>query len=442
MRHLRLLIGFKLLTESLRWTNLEYDCICNNGTGPGLRYYQATMPTFLCQHAFSDCLSSSAGNAEAQSNCTNRIGHYCGTLEVPNDLSPTSSSDSQTPTTTSSSSSSSLASTSSLTSTTASSGAGSTTLSSTTTTKSTTSSSLSAGGTGPATTSDEGLSFGGLPAGAKAGTGIGVALPVLIAIVASVWLMKRRRQRLTKRLDASARASSGPSDIPEVREHGMGHWSGLPHIPELETTANIAEADSSHPDGRFPYAVGGYTLHAGYMHEPQELASHVDRTSLQQELTTYFDRASSPQELQASPPANHQSQEQGYYGPPRELSGTPFSDRPTQHSPGAYEGHQHSGQLGQGQVDDLVKSGEETQWHAPVVTSEHQQAPTSATPTMIATWTAAAEAGQENRDEMIKRLEEEERELDAAIEDGERIQRMKEQRQAIRQQLSEARGVR
>ena len=43
---------------------------------------------------------------------------------------------------------------------------------------------------------------------------------------------------------------------------------------------------------------------------------------------------------------------------------------------------------------------------------------------------------------MIRKLEEEERQLDEAIEEGERIQRLKEQRQAIRQQLNEARGVR
>ncbi|KAJ9134025.1 hypothetical protein NKR23_g10410 [Pleurostoma richardsiae] len=71
---------------------LDYSCTCQNGSAPGLEYYLQSLPTFICQQAFADCISANTGSAQGQSNCTTTIGDKCGTLDASNYTAPAASS--------------------------------------------------------------------------------------------------------------------------------------------------------------------------------------------------------------------------------------------------------------------------------------------------------------------------------------------------------------
>ncbi|KAK1755318.1 hypothetical protein QBC47DRAFT_214146 [Echria macrotheca] len=72
-----------LLDMSLRGlqSNLSYDCACQNGSAPGLDYYTQTMPTFICEEAFSECIAKSVGDSIGQDKCKKDIKAKCGTLD-------------------------------------------------------------------------------------------------------------------------------------------------------------------------------------------------------------------------------------------------------------------------------------------------------------------------------------------------------------------------
>ncbi|CCF37065.1 hypothetical protein CH063_08487 [Colletotrichum higginsianum] len=63
-------------------TTLEYSCICPNGSAPGLEYYEQTMPTFICNKAFEDCIAANVGDRAGQTNCTESIRSQCGTVNA------------------------------------------------------------------------------------------------------------------------------------------------------------------------------------------------------------------------------------------------------------------------------------------------------------------------------------------------------------------------
>ncbi|CAK7232182.1 hypothetical protein SCUCBS95973_008173 [Sporothrix curviconia] len=63
---------------------LDYTCLCSNGSAPGLQYYLQSMPTFICEEAYSECNAEYAGNSAAQSNCTTSIQDQCGSLNPDN----------------------------------------------------------------------------------------------------------------------------------------------------------------------------------------------------------------------------------------------------------------------------------------------------------------------------------------------------------------------
>jgi len=104
-----------MLTQ-LSQNTLAINCLCQNGSAPGLQYYLETMPTvsrpggianhpvtgsyekpplaavllganmsiptqFICNEAFKECIDSHTGDATAQSNCTKSIHDQCGTLD-------------------------------------------------------------------------------------------------------------------------------------------------------------------------------------------------------------------------------------------------------------------------------------------------------------------------------------------------------------------------
>lgn len=60
---------------------LKYECTCANGTAPGLEYYIQTIPTFICEQAFSECVAANTASAKAQDECKANIKSKCGTLD-------------------------------------------------------------------------------------------------------------------------------------------------------------------------------------------------------------------------------------------------------------------------------------------------------------------------------------------------------------------------
>lgn len=60
---------------------LEYSCKCSNGSAPGLDYYIQTIPTFLCNQAYSDCIAANTQSSRAQDECKTNILSQCGTLD-------------------------------------------------------------------------------------------------------------------------------------------------------------------------------------------------------------------------------------------------------------------------------------------------------------------------------------------------------------------------
>jgi len=70
------------LANSCDPTSLNFTCTCQNGSAPGLQYYLQSMPTFICNQAYQDCIAANTNSAQAQSNCTNSIKDQCGTLNA------------------------------------------------------------------------------------------------------------------------------------------------------------------------------------------------------------------------------------------------------------------------------------------------------------------------------------------------------------------------
>ncbi|KAL2123206.1 hypothetical protein VTJ04DRAFT_3661 [Mycothermus thermophilus] len=71
----------QLKTNECNDNTLEYDCKCSNGTAPGLEYYIQTMPTFICEQAYSDCIAANTASSRAQDQCKSNIKDNCGTLD-------------------------------------------------------------------------------------------------------------------------------------------------------------------------------------------------------------------------------------------------------------------------------------------------------------------------------------------------------------------------
>ncbi|KAF3764916.1 hypothetical protein M406DRAFT_356729 [Cryphonectria parasitica EP155] len=72
------------------YTTLDYYCTCQNGSEPGLQYYTETIDYFVCEQAYSDCITEYENDQQAQANCTTSIADHCGTLD-PSDATTSSS---------------------------------------------------------------------------------------------------------------------------------------------------------------------------------------------------------------------------------------------------------------------------------------------------------------------------------------------------------------
>ncbi|EGS18726.1 uncharacterized protein CTHT_0053340 [Thermochaetoides thermophila DSM 1495] len=77
----RTLCGGRPKSNDCDTETLEYDCTCSNGTAPGLEYYIQTMPTFICEQAYTDCIAANTGSSKAQDDCKTNIKEKCGTLD-------------------------------------------------------------------------------------------------------------------------------------------------------------------------------------------------------------------------------------------------------------------------------------------------------------------------------------------------------------------------
>lgn len=61
---------------------LAFNCICQNGTAPGLQYYQNSLPSFICEETFKQCEAARAGDAQGQADCKTGVRSKCGTLSA------------------------------------------------------------------------------------------------------------------------------------------------------------------------------------------------------------------------------------------------------------------------------------------------------------------------------------------------------------------------
>ncbi|KAK0104659.1 hypothetical protein ONS95_004934 [Cadophora gregata] len=83
-------------------TTLTFNCTCGaNSSEPGLIYYQNTMPTFICEEIYKQCIAANVGVASAQANCDANEKKNCGHLDPANftaEVVSSSTSASSTPT--------------------------------------------------------------------------------------------------------------------------------------------------------------------------------------------------------------------------------------------------------------------------------------------------------------------------------------------------------
>ncbi|KAJ4272199.1 hypothetical protein NW762_000910 [Fusarium torreyae] len=63
---------------------LKWECTCtSNSSTPGLQYYTQTVPTFICENLFSQCITQYAGNSDGQKQCKSKIKALCAEQSPP-----------------------------------------------------------------------------------------------------------------------------------------------------------------------------------------------------------------------------------------------------------------------------------------------------------------------------------------------------------------------
>ncbi|KAK5987345.1 hypothetical protein PT974_11472 [Cladobotryum mycophilum] len=94
----QLLCGSNTDQNDCNQANLSYDCTCSsNHSAPGLQFYTQTMPTFVCQQLFSQCIAQNAGSQDSQKACKTNIEKLCGTINPPSEgIVATTAADSKT----------------------------------------------------------------------------------------------------------------------------------------------------------------------------------------------------------------------------------------------------------------------------------------------------------------------------------------------------------
>ncbi|KAM5356150.1 hypothetical protein ACJ41O_002796 [Fusarium nematophilum] len=70
--------------NSCAQSTLDWECTCaSNNSAPGLQYYTQTVPTFICQSLFSQCITTNAGSQDGQDSCKENIEELCATQSPP-----------------------------------------------------------------------------------------------------------------------------------------------------------------------------------------------------------------------------------------------------------------------------------------------------------------------------------------------------------------------
>lgn len=77
----KILCNKTVKTNSCDFKTLEYECTCSSGDSPDLEKYTQTVPTFMCQTAYSTCITNHADDAMGQDKCKEDIFDKCGTQD-------------------------------------------------------------------------------------------------------------------------------------------------------------------------------------------------------------------------------------------------------------------------------------------------------------------------------------------------------------------------
>ncbi|ETS86508.1 hypothetical protein PFICI_00336 [Pestalotiopsis fici W106-1] len=60
-------------------STLDFSCVCTDGTEPDMNEYQNSVPYYICETAFANCIAANTDSASGQKNCTTTIADECGT---------------------------------------------------------------------------------------------------------------------------------------------------------------------------------------------------------------------------------------------------------------------------------------------------------------------------------------------------------------------------
>ncbi|KAH8660088.1 hypothetical protein BX600DRAFT_513729 [Xylariales sp. PMI_506] len=63
-------------------SSLTYSCSCSDGTVPDLTGYIGSLPYFICEEAFSQCVEAADGDTTQRNECATNIQAQCGTLQA------------------------------------------------------------------------------------------------------------------------------------------------------------------------------------------------------------------------------------------------------------------------------------------------------------------------------------------------------------------------
>ncbi|KAM0806664.1 hypothetical protein AB5N19_07001 [Seiridium cardinale] len=274
-------------------STLDYDCACSDGTTPDMNEYVNSLPYFICEQAYENCITDNAGNAAGQGNCTTSIKDKCGTKNATDPTTSTTSRFQSVTTRTATNTPTgavitSLTSPTETTSTTPTSlpatttGSSSTTLTSSSTGETLITTSSSPGSGSTTVTTDSGLSTG-----AKIAIGVSVPLGIIILGLVGFLLYKRRRRK-----------STTPVNGQGTQDYGKRGGSGLmvvdaevyPAKPELDAQATSltpsqfqmslssgAHELSGTDNGRLPELAtnSGDIVANGYSHQRTEISDYT-----------------------------------------------------------------------------------------------------------------------------------------------------------------------
>jgi hypothetical protein len=204
---------------------LTYTCICSDGTEPDVVDYEGTLPYFICEESYSQCVSNNSNDVVSQRSCKTNIESKCGTKLLDDKVNASFVDITTTPFTTTSQKQTQTKSTTKTSETSS--------LTAQTTPESSTSvpnASQTSSDVAPAASPTAPGPSGGLTPDAKIGlgVGVGVGVPVLFGLLVALYFLRSRRTG-----SKSDAADSVPYPGLGVSELGRG---GYHEKAELYTT--------------------------------------------------------------------------------------------------------------------------------------------------------------------------------------------------------------